>query len=486
VSAGALERAGGQLTGTDPRRIAAGPERNLGPWQSARTDHADDRVTAMMRCLRLATGIGALVSLATLILALGGCGKSAPRSTSSLGSSAGAGAPAPAFGLTEDNASLLWNTSGARASAALVSTPQAQQASAAVARAREQITALHPDYARVLIDWAALQPRAGQPPALEARVNGCARSFAPCAPYTGVRAQLAAIASQQRASGGAFQVVVDIFGTPAWAARKPSGCESGAHGGFSRAPSEAGIDAYKALIHSLITLAAREGVGLQWWAPWNEPNAPAFISPQRASCAAGATALSPSAYSELVRAMATQLRAEGGDRHLLLGELAAYQSSAADRVSLAEFVRALPEDVACTSGNWSIHAYANRGAFTPARDPVAALQAALQARGGCALAARIWVTEAGAGAPHAGLPRPAGSADQRAGCLALARQLEGWQRNPRVAAVFQYSFREDPAFPVGLSDPALAHTYPAYRLWLSWARRQVSQGSPSALAGACE
>ena len=118
---------------------------------------------------------------------------------------------------------------------------------------------------RLLVDWAALQPDPRRPPALDAPVSGCARRVGPCGPYAGIREELAAIASQQRAAGagaGAFQVVIEIFGTPAWAARAPSGCE-GSHGGtFSRTPSPAAIAGYRALIRSLLALGAREGVAL--------------------------------------------------------------------------------------------------------------------------------------------------------------------------------------------------------------------------------
>ena len=114
-------------------------------------------------------------------------------------------------------------------------------------------------------------------------------------------------------------MVVEIFGTPAWAARAPSGCEGSHAGAFSRTPSPAAIGAYRGLIRSLLALGAREGVALEWWSPWNEPDDPAFLSPQRASCATGAAPLSPALYAELARAMAAELRAEGGVHQLLAG-----------------------------------------------------------------------------------------------------------------------------------------------------------------------
>jgi hypothetical protein len=66
----------------------------------------------------------------------------------------------------------------------------------------------------------------------------------------------------------------------------------------------------------------------------------------------------------------------------------------------------------------------------------------------------------------------------------MAAQLLRWHRDPRVGAVFQYSFREDPAFPVGLIDAELSHLYSTYRLWLAFSRRRAAgEGPPSPAAG---
>ena len=109
-------------------------------------------------------------------------------------------------------------------------------------------------------------------------------------------------------------------------------------------------------------------------------------------------------------------------------------------------------------------------------DPVKMIEEALNARGACALGAQLWVTESGAGAPHPGLPRSASASNATAGCLALAGQLGAWQRDARVRAVAQYTFREDPAYPVGLLEPRLERAYPAYRPWSAWARLLYAGG----------
>jgi hypothetical protein len=383
----------------------------------------------------------------------------------------------PSFGLTEDNADLLWNPSGS------------SRPAGGFQAARAELTALAPTYLRLLVDWATLQPDPRRPPALEAPVSGCARRVGPCGPYAGIRDELAAIASQQRAAGTGgdrrFQVVIDIFGTPGWAAGTPSGCEASPATAFSRPLSATAIAAYRTLIRSLLALASQEGVALEWWSPWNEPNTSNFINPQRSSCSAGSPPASPAAYVELARAMAAELRADGGEHHLLLGELNDSPIDSPERTSISRFVAALPAEAICLSDFWTVHAYASRPAASASADPVGSLETALDARGACGRAAQIWVTEAGAGAPHSGRRRPAGAADERAGCLALAEQLIRWHGDPRVGAVFQYTFREDPAFPVGLVSASLSHLYPTYRLWLAWARLRAAGEPPPTPAAGC-
>jgi hypothetical protein len=381
----------------------------------------------------------------------------------------------PAFGLTEDDAELLW------------SPQQPARTPAAFQAAREQLTALHPTYLRLLIDWAALQPDAGRAPDLTAPNSGCAREVGPCGAYAGIAEELAAIASQQRAAGGSgdFRVVLDVFGTPSWAARDPSGCELAGAAAFARPLRPTAIEGYRALIRSLLALGAREGVALEWWSPWNEPNDPRFVSPQRASCEPATAPSSAAAYAQLARAMAAELAASGGSHHLVLGELNNLELDTPHSTSVARFIGALPRDVICLGRVWSIHAYARHAPATIAPDAVGALETALDARGACGRDARVWVTEAGAGASRPGEPRAADAADEQAGCLALAEQLRRWHSDPRVGAVFQYTFREDPDFPVGLSSADLSHVYPTYRLWLAWSRLRAAGSPPPAPAAGC-
>src|SRR5271154_4717727 len=141
-----------------------------------------------MRQLRTRPTAGPVALFACL--ALSGCGHSAhrPVPTAAKATPAPAQPKGPAFGITETNADLLWNP-GAKAPAA----------AAPFLAARRELSALHPRYVRLLVNWAAIQPSPQSPPALRAEVSGCARDVGPCGAYAGIAEQLAAIASQQRA-----------------------------------------------------------------------------------------------------------------------------------------------------------------------------------------------------------------------------------------------------------------------------------------------
>jgi hypothetical protein len=149
-----------------------------------------------------------------------------------------------------------------------------------------------------------------------------------------------------------------------------------------------------------------------------------------------------------------------------------------------EVVAALPDDVACASRLWSQHDYATVAPDPAKPDPVLALEQALDTRD-CTRGAHIWVTETGVGGPDPGGARPTDDASLRAGCRAQDTALRRWAADPRVDVAFQYTFREDTAYPVGLADAGLTRTYPTYDLWKAWGARAPS-APPPALPAACQ
>jgi hypothetical protein len=372
-----------------------------------------------------------------------------------------------AVGLSERNASLLWADGAARVDPGL--EPY-----------RALVSRLRPAYYRLAVDWAQLQPSPGRPADLAKPDDGCLRGIAPCGAYAGIRDQLRAVASQQRAvrvgapdtpdasgSAGAWEVVVVLYGVPDWAAAAPSGCERPGTQARSRPVSDTGLRGYRRLVRDLDALARAEGVALRWWAPWNEPNQPFFVSPQRARCSTDAAPLAPAVYARLVRAARDELRTLGGDRRLVLGELAGFDGPRPQGAGIAEFVAALPEDVACAGAVWSQHAYAEPGAADRG-GPVGQLQRALDRRA-CTRDAPIWVTETGVGGARTGEERDTSPRALRRGCRILNALLRRWYRDKSVDAAFQYTVREDTAFPVGLADAALTRAYPTFDLWRAWA-----------------
>jgi hypothetical protein len=334
-----------------------------------------------------------------------------------------------------------------------------------------------------MLYWSQLQPDPSKPADLGIATDGCARGTPPCGGFNGIRDELAAIASEQKAGFGTPRVEVVISGVPGWAARPASGGERSDAGPSSRPITAAGLEAYKALIAQVAGLAAQEGATLSYWSPWNEPNHPAFISPQRAACDAASPTLAAGVYAQLVRAAQAALRAIPGSHQLVLGEMAGTTVPSPRRSTVQELVAALPDDVACASRLWTQHDYAQDTPDPAKPDPVVALETALDARP-CTQGAHVWVTETGVGGGDPGAPRATDEPALRAQCRAQDAKLRPWADDPRVDAAFQYTFREDRAYPVGLADPGLTRTYPTYDLWVAWGARAPSD-PPPALPSSC-
>ncbi|HWH92530.1 MAG TPA: hypothetical protein VNT03_01610 [Baekduia sp.] len=423
---------------------------------------------------RLRTALWCAAALSAAALLLAGCGEDEQAGTRT---ATAAQRPAPATttpspkptvlatGLTESNPELLWD-----ASTHPVLAP-------GFAPWRDRVAALKPRYLRLPIYWSKLQPDPSQPASLALPADGCARGAPPCGASNGIADELSAIASLQKAGLGVPEVEVVVAGVPDWAANPPSGCERRDAGPASRPINATGIEAYKALIGQVAALAAQQGAALRWWSPWNEPNHPAFISPQRARCAKDAPSLAPAVYAQLVLAAKAELDALPGDQRLVLGEMAGTTTPSPRRSTVQEMVAGLPDEVACASRTWSQHDYAQVRPDPDKPDPVKALEEALDARD-CTRGAHIWVTETGVGGDDPGAPRPTDGTSLRAQCRAQDAVLRRWAADPRVDVAFQYTFREDSAYPVGLADAGLTRTYPTYDLWAAWGARAPTDPPP--------
>ncbi|MBJ7331551.1 MAG: hypothetical protein JHC95_16780 [Solirubrobacteraceae bacterium] len=349
---------------------------------------------------------------------------------------------------------------------------------------RDRLAALRPHYVRVLVDWEKLQPDGNAPPRFDFPADGCMRGTPPCAPFAGIRDVLKALAARRAGGAEGWEPIAVIYGTPPWAARRPEADPPGSGTcGLSDRAREPDPVAYRALVRALRAEAQADGVPIRWWAPWNEPNHPAFLAPQRADCSARSTSTSAARYARIVEAFRAEQQA--GDR-LLLGELAGYDEPRRSASTVKEFIDDLPREVVCATTTWAQHLYVAQtdeaagpegdaplagdadAAGSPGllRDVLAALD-----RRGCPRPHRLWLTETGVGGPRPGREAPTDPAEA---CRAMAAALATWQADRRIAVAIQYSFREDPSFPVGLADAGLTTLYPAYAPW----REAPAGGNP--------
>ena len=414
----------------------------------------------------------ALVAAALVLPACGGGGASKSESSSTATHSK-AVAPATdaaphgglAMGLSETNPNFFWHGRDV----------------GGLSPWRDKAEALKPTLYRITVDWSALQPDPAKPPNWTVPADGCIRGQQPCQPFAGIRDVLRALHSEAQAGNG-FAPMVVFYGVPDWAAAPKSGCERPGTAARSRAISAKGLAGYAKMVASLQALAKAEKVDIRWWSPWNEPNGTFFISPQRAACSVSSKALAPGVYTKLARAMKRTL---SGDQQLVVGELAGFKGRRKFGAGIKEFFGALPDDVLCSAGVIAQHAYATRAQGAKDPGPVGDLEEALDKRP-CAAKKPIWVTESGVGGPHVGDSRAGTEATIKRDCRALESTFKRWDADPRVDAAFQYTFRDDPAFPVGLVDSGLTKAWPTYDLIKAWGGSARKPDGPApALPQAC-
>jgi hypothetical protein len=356
-----------------------------------------------------------------------------------------ASGPSLAVGITEPNPNLF-------------APGEVLQAPPPWPRWRDQLVRIRPALYRLVVVWSRVQPSAAAPADLAAPDSGCMRDKQPCAPYAGVRDQLRALAARQREDPAAWQALVVFTSTPEWAAVPRRGCQEQAGAGAPR-----DLKAYRALVRGVLALAGEVGAELRYFTPWNEPNHPYFLSPQRAACDPDARSRAIAAYAALAR----NLRAElGDDRRLVLGEMAGILEPTSRATSVPEMIRGLPSGLVCAAPVWSQHAYIG------GREPVAAVKAALASHR-CRRRHAIWITETGAGPAPGGLSLARGITSERQGCRLLHQRLRQWYEDPRVTVAAQYTMREDDLFPTGLVTTDLGRRRPALREWQAWGGGRV-------------
>ena len=358
--------------------------------------------------------------------------------------------PSLAVGITEPNPTLF-------APNDVLAIPQPW------ARWRDELVRIRPAVYRLVVEWNKLQPRASAPADLDAWNPGCLRDKPPCGPYAGVRDQLRALAARQRLGG--WQALVVFTGTPEWAAAAPGACGDEVETGAPR-----DIAAYRALVRGVLDLAEEVGAELRYLSPWNEPNHPYFLSPQRAACDAGAPSRAVAPYAALARALQAELR---DGQQLVLGETAGVLEPTSRATSVPELIRRLPRRLVCAAPVWSQHAYIG------GTDPVAAVERALDARR-CPREHAIWITETGVGPAPGGFSLARGITSERQGCRLLHRRLRDWHEDPRVTLAVQYTLREDDLFPTGLVTTDLSRARPALREWQAWGARDAPGARPPA------
>jgi hypothetical protein len=313
------------------------------------------------------------------------------------------------------------------------------------ARWRDVIPSMKPRYYRLVIDWAGIATPDGAQIDLAKPQGGCMRDIGPCAGWNGVRAQLQALAKAQKAMPGRLIGMVVFTGTPAGIAAPASGCERSDTQPRSRPPRADQLGRYQQVVRAVLDEARRAGANVPYWSPWNEPNHPYFLSPQRLRCGDTSQTVSPKPYAQLADAMLQVLDRAPGDQQLVLGETAGLFERKSTTTTAPEFIRHLPKDLVCRAAVYGEHGYLSN------ENPVGRVHRALKSFGCPAGVPPIWITETGTKDPSA--------------CQAMRARLDGWRDDPRVAAAFQYTLREDDRFPTGLVTTDLSRELPALKAW---------------------
>ena len=214
-------------------------------------------------------------------------------------------------------------------------------------RRRDQLVRIRPALYRLVVVWSKVQPSAAAPADLAAPDSGCMRDKQPCAPYAGLRDQLRALAARQRED--------PPHGRPSWSYE-----HAGVGGGPAPRLHEEGgagvprdLKAYRALVRGVLALAGEVGAEVRYFSPWNEPNHPYFLTPQREACdpdaARGRSAPTPRSRTTCAPSWATTGGSCSARRRNRRADLARDRRCGDDPRPTAGLV--------CAAPVWSQHAY---------------------------------------------------------------------------------------------------------------------------------
>ena len=286
-------------------------------------------------------------------------------------------------------------------------------------------------------------------------------------------------------SVGVPQVQIVIAGVPDWAASPASGCERKDAGPRSRPINAAGLEAYKALITQVAALAAEQGAdgpvvepmeraqpprlhqpaarGLQPWTRprWRRPSTPSWCSPPRPRWTPR-PAISSSCSARWPARPSPRPR----------------------RSTVAGDGRRAARRGACARAGHGPSTTTRRSRRIPASPTRSSRWSRRSTRGRARRARTSGSPRPASAATTPALERPLDDASLRAQCRAQDAALRRWADDPRVDAAFQYTFREDTAYPVGLADAGLTRIYPTYDLWAAWGARGPTD-PPPALPPSC-
>ena len=301
-------------------------------------------------------------------------------------------APGPnklAIGITEQNPNFVWAPPprGPRAV-----RPLARRAGEDAARLRTGCSST----------GRALQPEQGRPADLDAPNDGCLRDTPPCAGWA--RRARAARGARLAPEGGRLGGARGAHGLArvGGAAAVPSASAPARSRSTARRSARGAARVPASSSRRCSRRRSEEGAELRYWAPWNEPNHPFSLSPQRDALREERASRSRSSpTSRIAQAHARGARRGAGRAGLHARRAGRPGPREADHDHRsASSSAACPADLVCGTHGLDPARLRRR-----ARGGAAARRCGPCAAKDCEREHAIWITETGVGAPRSGLER---------------------------------------------------------------------------------